>query len=408
MINTNKDPFTGETLDLTDNQKKIMKDFIDINLDLLTIKEATQVNDALNNFATNQSTAGLEAMGRKFVGAKSVFDLFKSGVKSYKIKLFFWKKFGQFLVKEFGQLGFVFEQVFRGRNIARKVMEKMGLIELINGVAKAKFTARTIVDTYAKMFEKTKPNGEAFNTAKNITERGLLAFMRRSTFNPEGRQEDFAKRKKLIEQTIEYLTDTENATDIEQEKGRLYEEAYNKMLKDADTISEVEAKADATNLEAVAWWTEQWAQWYGELSEVSINVYNTILEQDLNYIPDSFVKKEITDKDVDFMDSSFFAATNKVYDKKTGVLMAHKRTGKLPADRYISLDFDSNNSRILEAALVDINTAAPTQQIQGFLNSPYFKKLIGNAADRKILKDRVMGYIIRARGKEYENLDLQY
>ena len=246
MINTNKDPFTGETLDLTDNQKKIMKDFININLDLLTIKEAKQVNDALNNFATNQSTAGLEAMGKRFVGAKHVFDLVKGGVKSYKLKLFFTNAIGQFLAKNFAQLGVVFEQVFRGRNIARMVMEKMGITDFINGVAKARCTARTIVETYAKMFEKTKPNGEAFNTAKNITERGLLAFMRRSTFNPEGQAEEFARRKKLIEQTIEYLTDTENATDIEQKKGKLYEEVYNKMLKDSDTIAEVEANVSLT------------------------------------------------------------------------------------------------------------------------------------------------------------------
>lgn len=179
------------------------------------------------------------------------------------------------------------------------------------------------------------------------------------------------------------------------------------MLKDSNTIADVVSKADPINKEAVDWWLEQWAQHYPQLSDVSLNVYNTILDKDGNYTPDFFNKlKEKSEKEeLQITSSAFAQTTQKVYDKKTGVLMEATRPKSLPKDRYISLDFDTNNQQALDAALVDINTAASTQQIKGFVESDAFNKLVPNSEDRTLLRDRVYRYIKIKRGKDFVKPD---
>ena len=44
------------------------------------------------------------------------------------------------------------------------------------------------------------------------------------------------------------------------------------------------------------------------------------------------------------------------------------------ANRYISLDFDVNNSSAYKAALIDVNTAAAIRRIDGFINSKNWLK----------------------------------
>jgi hypothetical protein len=74
---------------------------------------------------------------------------------------------------------------------------------------------------------------------------------------------------------------------------------------------------------------------------------------------------------------------------------------------YIDLSFDKNNSNSMYDALVDINTAAPIRQIQAFLNSPNFKKIVPESADAKLLKERIGLYVRNIRNKNpYSNDEL--
>jgi hypothetical protein len=66
---------------------------------------------------------------------------------------------------------------------------------------------------------------------------------------------------------------------------------------------------------------------------------------------------------------------------------------------YIDLSFDKNNANAMYDALVDIKTAAPIRQIEGFLNSSDFKKIVPKAEDAKILKERIQLYVSNIRNK---------
>ena len=74
--------------------------------------------------------------------------------------------------------------------------------------------------------------------------------------------------------------------------------------------------------------------------------------------------------------SSFLGASGYTSKKKSGVLMESTRPQTLPAGRIISLDFDSNNVKTIEAALIDINTSASVMQAAAFLNSKNLEGLI--------------------------------
>jgi hypothetical protein len=74
---------------------------------------------------------------------------------------------------------------------------------------------------------------------------------------------------------------------------------------------------------------------------------------------------------------------------------------------YIDLSFDKNNANAMYDALIDMGTAAPIRQIEAFLNSPDFRKIVPKSEDAKILKNRVQLYVGNIRNKNpYSNDEL--
>ena len=398
IISTGRDPFTGEKIDAPN--KKIIQEFMDMDLNDLTVRESIEAVDALNNYVTNGITSGMETVVSLYRGAKNTKELVNKGVKATRLKLFYLKKLGRITGEQITSLNILFERMFKGFKAGANVMQKIGFTDITNGVAKARKDASVIIDSYINKFSKTKPNGKVFNDAYNITERGLLGFMRRTVVGEDiQQQQEFDRRKALVEQSIEKL---ETGTEQEQTKAKEYREVFDNVLKDATSIEEVENNANETNLEAVEWWNEKWASYYDQLADVSLNVYNKVLGSDVNYIPDSFRKtQEQSSEDFEWNESAFSAAQNALYQKKTGILEEVTRPKNLPKDRYISLDFDTNNAALLEAALVDINTAAPIQQLKGSIESKYFNKLVPTKEDREVLVGRLKGYVRRVRGKDF-------
>jgi hypothetical protein len=398
IISTGRDPFTGEKIDAPN--KKIIKEFMDMDLNDLTVRESIEAVDALNNYVTNGITSGMETVVSLHRGAKNTKELVNKGVKAKQLRLFRLKNLGRITGEQITSLNILFERMFKGFKAGEKVMQKIGFTDITNGVAKARKDANVIIDSYINKFSKTKPNSKVFNDAYNITERGLLGFMRRTVVGEDvQQQQEFDRRKALVEQSIEKL---ETGTEQEQTKSKEYREVFDNVLKDATSIEEVENNANKTNLEAVEWWNEKWASYYDQLADVSLNVYNKVLGSDVNYIPDSFRKtQEQSSEDFEWNESAFAAAQNALYQKKTGILEEVTRPKKLPKDRYISLDFDTNNAALLEAALVDINTAAPIQQLKGSIESKYFNKLVPTKEDREVLVRRLKGYVRRVRGKDF-------
>lgn len=407
-MKTGKDVFTGEDVEYTPNQKKVVKEFMDMDLGLLRPKQALEAVDALMNFLQNQSIAKMQSVVAKHNGIKNAEMLEKKGIKAKPISKYFSKRLGRLLIEQTANLNILFERMFGGFTRGGLVEEAIGVTDIKNGKSKAQSDANRVVQKYVDQFYKSTPNGQAFNTAFNNTERGMIAFMMRNVIGTEAEmQAEFNRRKDLIKESIEALS---QGNETEVAKATVYKEVYDKILADSKTIDDVVRKANAVNVDAVKFWQNEWDSKYEELSDVALGVYNKILDKDINYNPDRYSKLSSDTGDVELstedMTFIFNSGNSPIYKRETGVLMAATRPESLPRNeksgepsRYIDLSFDSNNGNSYYDALVDINTAAPIRQVEAALNSSAFKRIVPEANDRKLLENRVKLYVNNIRKK---------
>jgi hypothetical protein len=416
-VKTGKDLFTGEDVNYTDIQKRVVKEFMDMDLDVLQPKQALEAVDALMNFMQNQSIAKMESVVAKYKGEVNMNKLENKGIKAKPISKYWSKGLGKLLVEQTANLNILFERMFGGFNRGGMVEDMMGVTAIKNGKSKAQSESNNIVNEYVKKFYKAKPNGKAFNTASNNTERGLLAFMQRNVIGTEAEmQEEFNRRKDLILKVDKdgkrtgSIAELEKGNEDEQAKAKVYQEVYDKILKDSKNLDDVKSKAAQENVEAVQFWQEKWDNKYDELSDVALGVYNKVLGKDINYTPDIFKRlssdpgeTDLTSEDMGFLVNS---GTAPLYKKETGVLMASTRPKALPKNektkrtsRYIDLSFDSNNANAMYDALIDINTAAPIRQVESALNSESFANIMKGTGDEKLLRNRIDLYVKNIRKK---------
>ena len=406
MIRDGIDPMTGDSVDMSPADKNLLKRFMAMDTNKLTVKEAISAVDALNNFIVNKSTAKMETVVRQYTGDTNANKLADSGVRSKPLQMYWIKGVGRFFGEQFRTLPSLIENMFKGVMAASKIRDASGITDIINGKAEAETKTNRIVEEYIDKFYKQKANGEDFNTEANVVERGMIAFMSRSvTGTDEQIQQDFNRRKKLIEESIDALS---KGSEKEQAKAELYKAAYEKILKDSNSVDEVRKNADKTNIEAVDFWVNKWDSVFNQLADVSENVYNKILDRDINYSPDRFTRLEKAKEKIELSSdqSAFHGNTNTLYKKETGVLMRAERPESLPKDdrgkkpqMYIDLSFDKNNANSMYDAMVDINTAGPIRQVEAFINSEGFDRMIPEVKDAKLLKDRIQLYIRNIRNK---------
>jgi len=400
QIKTGIDPFTGDQVKISANDQKIIENFLNVDLDNLSPAEQLRALDALTNFATNQTTGGMNATIFQDKGVKEAKAEEKKGLVAKPLQIFKRKGLSQAWIKYIASLPISFELMFKGQSKGLRFEQASGFSDIKNGSAKAEAENNQVFDKYIKKYKKTKPNGEAFNTVDNDVERGMFAFMRRTVDGTlEEQQKEFKRRKGLVEQSIDRLKKTGETND--QTKAEVYEKIYDKILKDATTIDEVDAKVDATNKEAVEWITNEWAARRDDLADISLNVYNRILGKDINYTPDSFTLIEEPSSTADIGEPIFEGTREVIYDKETGVLKPKNPSFVLPENRIINLGFDSQNSRSLNAALTDIYTAEGIQQLKGFVNSDAYSKIIPNKSDRDLITERLRRYIDAKRGVSF-------
>tara|TARA_B100000579_G_scaffold409907_1_gene399350 strand:+ start:7373 stop:13702 length:6330 start_codon:yes stop_codon:yes gene_type:complete len=400
QLKTKTDPFkrdldTGEKIEITADQKRIVRAFMNMDLNVLTDQEALQALDSLINFATNASTGGMEAVVSNYVGRTNLVKAIKDGLKGISLNAA-----GNFWSSNIASVPLMLEMIFKGQSRAAKILSLSGFQDVVNGAAKAETQTRQIEENYVKKFDKSKPNGEAFNTSLNMIERGMFAFMRRTLVGTEAeQQQEFERKKALILESIEKLKATNNKTD--NEKADFYQEVFDKILKDSNNVTDVESKVDKKNIEAVEWMTEEWKKHYKDLSNTNLNIYNKKLDQDINYTPDVFSLLEPDTSQQKIDEPMFDTSGRRIYNKETGVLKKSKRPKSLDERRYVNLSFDTANINSLRKALTDVNTAAAIQQVKGFTESGDFDKLIPKKADRDIVYNRMKEYIAKKRGLEY-------
>jgi hypothetical protein len=391
ILDTGLDPFSGEIVDLTESQVELIEKLLDINFDQLSPKDMRLAVEYLDNFTKNQITDGIAYLTNVNTGIQNAEKLLKSGYKSRRLKLFGSKYVGRVFGEQFSSLPMVIERMFGSTRRAMKFSEMLGLDRVVNGTAKARREAKVAIKEYENRFFKIKD----FNSPENIYERGVAAFLMRG----DGTPKEFNRRKKLVEQSIKAL---ESGTELEQKKAAVLRQVYDKFSS-ATNQKEVEALMSKSNIDAVKWWINKWNDKYDALSEVSRNVYNSVLGSDQDYTPDTYVKLE-AGKKVDSTDKveSAFRMSTKDYTvkKKTGVLMEVSRPNSLPKGRVLSFDFDYNNSRAFESAMIDIETAEGIRQVYGFINSKSFAEM-GYEIDMVLLERRINSYIGAVRGKDF-------
>ena len=390
ILETGKDPFTGEKIDLTSSQKKLVKDFLNVDVDTLSSKDALAYVDSLINFATNQTTGGMQVVVDRNKGRVEMDSFNKPENKAKSLS-----SVAQVWLKGLATLPNVFDRIFKSPRIARDFMKKSGLTDFINGSSRAETKTNNLTDTYIDKFGKSKPNGKSFNNVENITERGLGAFMSRSVeADPEA---EFNRRKKLIEESIDTLN---KGSEADKKKAKEYQKAYDKILKDSKTIDDVQSKMDNTNLEGIKWWMNEWSNIYNDLSDVSLNTYNSVLGKDINYTPDSFinVSKAEADPEQELGQPNFTDTRTRIYDKKSGVLMPTTKPNALPKGKIINLNFDSQNVSSYRGALTDINTAGSVQQMIGAINSKAFQEIFPDNTSKDVAYDRMKNFVDLKRG----------
>jgi hypothetical protein len=394
ILKTGIDPFTGEKVELSSKEKQLVKDFLNVDLNNLTTKDALIYIDQLINFATNQSTGGMGKVIERQKGQDNAKNFNKPNNRG--------KKFGDVTSLYntiFASAPNAFDYMFKSQRVARDFMKESGFTEIVNGAAKAETQTKKITDNYISKFTKTKPNNKPFMDIENVTERQIISWASRSTQkNPE---QEFKRRKDLW---LESISNLSKGNAIEKKKSDIMQKAYDKILKDSNTTEEVQEKADKTNVQAVNWWIDEFSKIYPELSEVSLNFYNSVLGEDINYTPDIYSKvskaKEIDAETID--QPSIDYSTTRVYDKKSGTLIEPTRPTALPKDRVVSMSFDSNMASAYQNALTDIYTAPSIQKAIGFTNSSAFKNVGDNnifpdVSGRDMAYERIKGFVQRKR-----------
>ena len=192
--------------------------------------------------------------------------------------------------------------------------------------------------------------------------------------------------------------------------GKIYQKIYDKLNVESGDIDVIHANADKINRSAVGWWINQWGTTYSDLSDISLSVYNTVLSSDSSYTPDKLklLAKANLEEIIEPKNIGAFGRDLELDKNKAGVLMESTRPsaeGLSKNNRYISLDFDVNNSSAYKAALVDVNTAAAIRRIDGFINAENFEELIPVEKDRKIFRGRIKDYILAIKNKRVSEID---
>lgn len=394
-------PLTNEEVELDAYTRKLLKNFTSMDLSRLSVSDAYRATEALDNYLTNDIVDNMEAIYKVYEGGVEAKSIEDQNIVAQDFRRLFGGKAMNFLSRAwtaaFSPVKSTLDLVHRSRSVGSKVFDAMGLRTLSNEASRAKTEANNIDKAYVQKFDKKKPNGKDFRNVENVFERGIYAHLKRTVKGTaEQVATEFKRRKEQVELTIDALLKSEDEKLVK--RGKVLESIFSRM-QDATNISEVEAVIDPINKDAVNWWTTIYDKYYPEVKKIASSVYNTVLEDDVNYTPDNYEKiVEIEETDVDKV-KTFKMAFDFLNQKPSGTLMKNNYIKGIPENRVISFDFDYNNSSAFGKMLTDIRTAPSMLQYKGFVQSPSFKKIYPNAQDRQVIQDKLQYYVNEVRSK---------
>ena len=400
VLDNGIDPFTGESVNLTQEQENLLKRFLDIDLDTLSLKDAYKIIESIDNFIVNQNTDGMLGSVEAYEGRKGAKEANAKGFKARKLRAFFSKGLGRTWAEQIEQLSLITERMFGERKAL--LWDKLsGLNDLMAVKNKAFARYNKYVENYSNQFKNIKD----FNTLENIFSRSILGYVSRASQGSEIQQQnEFKKRKKNIKVSIEAM---KKGTEKQQKEAEVLMKIYDEILADSNSAREVASKSKDFNRKAVSYWQAAFSDIFDDLQSVSRGVYNTVLERDFKYLPDVYSSRKKRDRQEGvekISNSSAFFGINENFDTKESgsVMIATKPELQDNPARIVSFDFDSNMARSLQSAIVDIETAPLIRKIDAFYNSPEIEDMIGED-DLAILTARVAGYIRATKRKDFQS-----
>lgn len=416
ILTNGADGFSKVDFTMSKQDKARIEELLKVGIDKMKLEDAYRAIESLSNFVTNGETSGLDAVLAGYQGEINAESFAKKYHKAESDKTATDKgiKEGRFkgLVKDLGTKAVnaflenfssvpVYLNTIFGDTKATEFKEKSGFNGVENGRAKAVTTINKIVDTFTEAYGKKKPNGKDFFSQDNVFERGMYAFVRRNLgLGDKQNQVEFENRKKIAQNSIQQMRDSGGD---DAKLAEIYQGIYDNILKDAKNIADVEAKVHPDNKEAVDWWTGKWAEYYPELKDVSLSVYNQDLGNHNRYNPDIYkkLKKQAGDEADPFENGSFASFAENIPAKKSGVLMKSNQLTDVPTGRYVDFNFDYNNSKAMDRALTDIYTAKDIKQLKSFVKSSNYGKIFNSPEQADLALSKMKNFIVKARGFDY-------
>ena len=401
IVNEEYNPLTGEEVELDNYTKNLIKNFTSMDLNDMSVRDSYRAVEALENFLVNGIVDNMETMYKTYEGAEKATGLANQGIVAESFRRVFGGKGMNFLsqawTSAFSPVKSTLDLVHRSRAVGSKVFDAMGLRDLSNQSSRAKTEANNIDKAYNEKFSKTKPNNKDFNDVENVFERGIYAHLRRNVVGTADEMKaEFDRRKEQIVESIDALLKSQDDKLVK--RGKILDSIF-ENIKDAEDVSQVESYIDPINQDAVKWWNTIFDKYYPEVKQIAASVYNTILEDDINYSPDNYEKiVEDKSKDVD-EPSSYRMGFDFLNQSKSGTLMKNNRIKGIPQNRVVSFDFDYNNSSAFHKMLTDVRTAPSVQQYRGFVQSPAFEKIYPNVRERNVIQNKLNYYVNEVRSK---------
>lgn len=400
-IESGKDPFTGEKIEMSSHQKKMAEDFIKIDTNKfydsnskLIQGYAREASIALRELLVNGSTARMGSILSAYKGLENAEMIDGKGIESKDIKIYFSYNLGEAAAKYLYSDVLLFAKAFNSEKVGHEVERAMGGVGIKNGTATAETVTEGFVGGYARDLYNKKANAQKYNTAFNDYERGMFAELYKVPENittEEGIQKQFDNKKEEIEETIRILS---SGSREEQEKAKIQKQVYDKILKGANNIEDVRARTSKENVEGVDHWVNEiYGRVYDDFKNHVEAYHNRILGNDLNFTATRYklLSGETPSETVDdsnILEQSAYINNNNLDKREAKSFKSKVEHGKMPKNMYLDLSFDMKNANALKDMMLDRYTADAVRQASSFISSKEFKDIFPQAEVRELIKNR--------------------
>lgn len=364
----------------------LIKRFMEVDLTMFSSPKnrafvITAVNQ-MNNFYENGDTSGMLATVAAYEGNMAAKKDLADGIKGRNSS-----PLGRSYSKIVNQVSLEFERAFGGINKGQRVSDNSGFTGIKNGKNKAVARVNRKFKEFNKLRGSKGINIGKYASAYNSFEQGMAGFVTRVDHGMK-KEEAFKRRKSLVEQALEVEKNTD------QKLYKVLKRVYDNVIKDSNSIEEVEAKMDPKNLEILNFARKAFAEEFGGFFKMNENLRNKTLRFDLNYISDVMYSK--SPKQVS--SASKFNRIN--HDSRASASFEANRPYKLGLDQSISFNFGEIFYNKLKEIAIDTETAESIFRSTAYTNAPEFATMSGSKETQNRIVEAINDYTARIKGND--------